>query len=147
MMSNDYDYINFLKHERDVLLGRFNSNTEGTGHYNTAVSILNSRIQELEQPKKSDNVWVLVETIGTYRMRYMVEAPADHPEYALDTVTLEEAKEFSQLWLGETIVSHRVVTTEEALELSDADNDYCSGWSDELKIKNFFTKEGEIKDY
>jgi hypothetical protein len=146
MMSNDYDYINFLKHERDVLLSRYHPNTEGTGHYNTAVSILNSRIQELEKPKE-DKVWVLVEAIGTYRMRYMVEAPAAHPEYALDTVTLEEAKEFSQKWLGETIISDRVVSLEEALELSDIDNDYCSGWSDELKIENFFTKEGEIKDY
>jgi hypothetical protein len=145
MMSNEY--INFLKQERDVLLSRFNPNTEGTGHYNTAVSILNSRIEELEQPEESDKVWVLVETIGTYRMRYMVEAPADHPEYALDTVTLEEAKEFSQKWIGETIISDRVVTLEEALSLSDIDNDYCSGWSDELKMKNFFTKEGEIKDY
>jgi len=27
-------------------------------------------------------VWVMVETISQYRMRYMVEAPADHPEYA-----------------------------------------------------------------
>jgi hypothetical protein len=95
----------------------------------------------------TDKVWVLVETIGTYRMRYMVEAPADHPEYALDTVTLQEAKEFSQKWLGETIVSDRVVTVEEALALSDVDNDYCKNWSDETKIKSFFTKEEDLKDY
>jgi hypothetical protein len=137
-------YIDVLKQERDELLSRYNPHTEGTGHYNTAVSILNSRIAELEQPEEKETVWVLVEAVGTYRMRYMVEAPKDHPEYALDTVTLEEAKEFSQKWLGETIVSDRVVSLEEALELCDIDNDYCSSWADETKIKNFFTKEDDL---
>jgi hypothetical protein len=137
-------YIDMLKQERDELLSRYNPHTEGTGHYNTAVSILNSRIAELEQPEEKETVWVLVEAVGTYRMRYMVEAPKDHPEYALDTVTLEEAKEFSQKWLGETIISNRVVSLEEALELSDVDNDYCTSWNDETKIKNFFTKEEDL---
>lgn len=93
--------------------------------------------------KKSDKVWVMVECTSTYRMRYMVQAPAAHPEYALDDVTMSEAKEFSQLWLGEQIVSHRVVSTEEALKLCDEDNSYCSTWDDEQKINAFFTKEGE----
>ena len=83
--------------------------------------------------------WVLVETVLSYRMRYMVEAPDDHPEYALDTVTMQEAKEFSQLYLGEHITSHRVVSTSEALVQCDLDNDYCSGWEDDKKISAFFT--------
>lgn len=92
----------------------------------------------------SDKVWVMVEAISQFRMRYMVEAPADHPEYALDDVTMQTAKEFSQEWLGETIVSHRVMSsTAEALVQCDLDNDYCSSWDDEQKIKVFFTKEGE----
>lgn len=91
----------------------------------------------------TDKVWVMVECISTFRMRYMVEAPADHPEYALDDVTMQTAKEFSQEWLGETIVSDRVMTTAEALAQCDLDNDYCSGWTDEQKINAFFTKEGE----
>lgn len=94
----------------------------------------------------TDKVWVLVECTSTYRMRYMVEAPADHPEYALDTVTCEDAKEFSQLWLGEQIFGHRVLTEEEALKLSDEDNHYCSTWSTELKKKNFFTSEEDIEN-
>ena len=40
--------------------------------------------------------WVLVECVSTFRMRYMVEVPKDKSEYALDTVTMNEAKEFSQ---------------------------------------------------
>lgn len=88
--------------------------------------------------------WVLVECISTFRMRYMVEAPDAHPEYALDTVTMNEAKEFSQEHLGETIVSHRVVSEEEAIALCDIDNDYVNGkygnpWTSEQKKNAFFT--------
>ena len=95
----------------------------------------------------TDKVWVMVECISTFRERYMIEAPKDHPEYALDDVTMERPKEFSQKWLGETIVSHRVVSSMEALDICDIDNDYCKEWSDEQKIKAFFTKEGEKRDY
>lgn len=90
--------------------------------------------------------WVLVEAVSMYRHRYMVEVPVgtdaygkDKAEWALDTVTMEEAKEFSQEHLGETIISHRVVTKEDALALCDKDNDYCKTWNDELKTENFFT--------
>lgn len=89
--------------------------------------------------KKQKKVWVMVEAIQTFRMRYLVEAPADHPEYALDTVTMNEAKEFSQESLPEMIVSHRIVTEDEALQICDVDNDYLKSWTKEQKIKNFFT--------
>ena len=102
-------------------------------------------IQKAE--KQHDTEWVLVECTATYRMRYMVEVPKDKAEWALDTVTMKEAKEFSQEYLGEQIFSHRVVTKEEALDLCDQDNTYGSSWPEELKIKNFFTKEGEKAEY
>ena len=97
--------------------------------------------------KKPETQWVLVEAVSTFRSRYMVEVPVGTDNYgkdkalwALDTVTMNEAKEFSQAHLGEQIVSHRVVTKEEALALSDADNDYTAeAWDEELKMKNFFT--------
>jgi hypothetical protein len=95
----------------------------------------------------SDKVWVMVETVSMFRERYMVEAPADNPEYALDDVTMRTAKEFSQLHVGETIMSHRVMTTEEALVQCDLDNDYCIGWTEEQKMNAFFTREGEKRDY
>jgi hypothetical protein len=95
----------------------------------------------------SDKVWVMIECVSMFRERYMVEAPADHPEYALDDVAMETAKEFSQKHIGETIVSHRVMTTAEALVQCDSDNDYCIGWTEEQKMKAFFTKEGEKRDY
>lgn len=103
---------------------------------------------------KKETQLVLVEAVSTFRIRYMVEVPLgtddygkDKSEWALDTVTINEAKEFSQEHLGEQIVSHRVVTKEEALALCDTDNDYGSSWDEETKIKNFFTtwKEQEKK--
>jgi hypothetical protein len=94
----------------------------------------------------NDKVWVMVDTVLSYRIRYMVEAPKEHPEYALDDVTCETAKEFSQLYIGEQIMSHRVLSEEEALAQCDMDNDYCSAWTTEHKLKTFFTKEGEHRD-
>ena len=103
--------------------------------------------------KKIETQWVLVETVSMFRERYMVEVPVgvdkygkDKADWALDTVTMGEAKEFSQEHLGETIVSHRVVTREEALAMCDKDNDYARVWNDELKIKSFFTSVGDYSD-
>ena len=96
--------------------------------------------------KKIETQWVLVEAVSMFRERYMVEVPVgvdrygkDKAEWALDTVTLGEAKEFSQEHLGETIVSHRVVTKEDALAMCDEENGYAKKWNDELKVKTFFT--------
>lgn len=86
-----------------------------------------------------ENTWVLVETVSQFRMRYMVEAPPVKTEWALDTVTCEEAKEFSQEWLGESIVSHRALTDQEAMNLCLEDNDYTQGWSDRQRFDAFFT--------
>ena len=71
----------------------------------------------------------------------MIEVPKDHPEYALDDVTAERAQEFSQTSLGEMIVSHRIVSEAEALQLCDEDNSYARAWSDEKKIEAFFTRD------
>ena len=89
---------------------------------------------------------VLVETVSMFRMRYVVEVPVGTDDYnndkslwALDTVTMNEAQEFSQEHLSETIVSHRVVSKKEALALCDIDNDYTKSWSKDKKIETFFT--------
>jgi hypothetical protein len=92
--------------------------------------------------KKEEKTWVLVEAVHTFRMRYLVEVPTEHPEYALDTVTMDEAKEFSQEFIGQQIMSHRVISEEDALKLCDVDNYYCAKWDNEKKIETFFTEEG-----
>jgi hypothetical protein len=96
--------------------------------------------------KKEPTQFVLVECVSTFRQRYMVEVPVgidqygkDKSEWALDTVAMEDAKEFSQEHIGEQIVSHRIVTREEALALCDKDNEYGKDWDEETKMKNFFT--------
>ena len=89
--------------------------------------------------------FVLVETISQFRMRYVVELKDSNPiAWALDTVSCEEATEFSQEHLGETIVSHRQISEQEMLELFYRDNDYLDRLTpDEIKEK-FVTK---IKDW
>lgn len=90
--------------------------------------------------KKKETKYVLVECIQQYRMRYVVELNKEDPnEWALDTVTMNEASEFSQLSLGETIFGHREITKEDALKLCDVDNDYTKNWPDEKKIEAYFT--------
>jgi hypothetical protein len=99
--------------------------------------------------KKNEGIeteWVLVETISQFRQRYVVEVPKGKSEYALDTVTMEEAKEFSQKHLGETIFSSRVISEKDALDLFDEDNDYLKDWNDEQKMQSGFTEAGYIKD-
>jgi len=103
----------------------------------------NGNLSEHYREKKMETEWVLVECVNQFRIRYMVEVPKGKAEYALDTVTCEDAKEFSQQHLGETIVSHRVVSKNEALTMCDADNDYGAGWETDKKIEVFFTS---IKD-
>lgn len=86
---------------------------------------------------------VLVETVSTFRVRYLVEVPKDNKDWALDTVVMNEAKEFSQKYLDELIVSHRVVSELEALQLCDEDNEYAKSWSNDHKINTFFTSRKE----
>lgn len=94
--------------------------------------------------KKKNTKLVMVDVLAQYRMRYLVEVPDGETEWALDVVTCEEAKEFSQKYLGETIISHRIVSEEEALRMCDQDNDYLKSWSDDNKKNAFFTR---ISDY
>ena len=92
---------------------------------------------------------VMVEVLSQFRNRYVVEVK-DDIDHALDEYTMREHdiefKEFSQEHLGEQIVSHRVVTKEEALALCDKDNDYTVDWTENQKLKNFFTSWKEQND-
>ena len=66
--------------------------------------------------------------------------PTGKAEWALDTVSMEEAKEFSQKHLGETISCHRVLDgLDELIKICDEDNDYVKSWPVEKKIEAFVT--------
>jgi hypothetical protein len=85
--------------------------------------------------KEMEKELVLVECISTFRMRYVVEVPKGKKEWALDTVTMNEAEEFSQEHIGEQIISHRVIDEKEYLRVHDEDNSYLSSWTDEQKFR------------
>jgi hypothetical protein len=93
------------------------------------------------EAQTEETEWVLVETLSQFKISYVVEVPKGKTEYALDSIAMEEAKEFSQEHLRPTdiVLSHRVVSKEEALALCDELNEYGAIWSEEKKIKNFFT--------
>jgi hypothetical protein len=104
--------------------------------------------------------YVMVDTVSMFRMRYCVEVPDDvgeemyfldgtrsfpctPEEYAKDTVTCEDAKEFTQEHLEEVIVSTREVTLEEALAQYRKDEPTLGcAWDDEIIIKNTITPIG-----
>ena len=99
--------------------------------------------------------YVMVDTVSQFRMRYVVEVPDDvespsegkypcTPEaYASDSVVCEQTREFSQEHLGETIVSTREVSLEEAIAQWRKDNGGAfDSWSDALVAKNSITEIG-----
>ena len=42
-------YLSVLKKEISVLQTKYKSHEEGTGHFNTAISVLQERIKEIEE--------------------------------------------------------------------------------------------------
>lgn len=107
-----------------------------------------AEVEKRLTPKQveSENVLVLVEAQQGYLMRYVVQTPKDHPEWALDTVTCEEAVEFSQKSIGETILSHRVISEEEFNTLFDNDNSYLRSWNstDRKKLVTVINQDGTL---
>jgi hypothetical protein len=79
---------------------------------------------------------VMVDTISQHRVRYVVEVE-DNIEHALDEVVYREHdigfKEFSQMHLGNVIVSHREISEQEYLKMFNEENDYLSEWPEEQK--------------
>ena len=100
----------------------------------------------LSKKQKEITELVLVECIQAYRMRYLVEVPKGQSEWALDTVVMNKAKEFSQKPMEEILVSHRVVTKKEALNIFDVDNDYLVGWTEQQKLDMCITHWKESDD-
>lgn len=97
-----------------------------------------------------DERYVVVTAISTHRMRYAIpmselqklnpeiditDNPAIQIEWAEDSVTMEEVKDFSQDHLGEQIVDTFILDEERVLQLFDRDNDYLKSWTKEQKLK------------
>lgn len=88
---------------------------------------------------KKEREFVLVEAISIFRQRYVLEVPKGKGAWADDTVTMNEALEFSQKHLGEEIVSRRVISRDEITEMFKEDNDYLSSWNTDRIIDTFVT--------
>ena len=89
--------------------------------------------------------YVVVTAISSYRMRYVMhrddlqklnfEVPVDPAEWANDSVSLGECKEFSQKHMTETIVDSVEMNEDEMIDLFDLDNHYLSAWTRDQKIE------------
>ena len=98
----------------------------------------------------SDERYVVVTCVSTFRQRYCVPVselqklntdvdimsdPVKQIEWANDSVTMEEVKEFSQSHLGEQILDTFILDEERVLQLFDRDNDYLKEWTKEQKLE------------
>ena len=68
----------------------------------------------------------LVETISTFRIRYVVDCKNKFD--AMDTVSMNEANEFGQFHIDENIVGCREVADNEIVELFFEDHPYLQEW-------------------
>jgi hypothetical protein len=73
----------------------------------------------------------LVDAVSSYRTSYVVRC--EDGDHAKDAVTMEEATEFSQEWLGEQISRVTEITEDDYLVLFDRENDYLKDWDIEKK--------------
>jgi hypothetical protein len=83
----------------------------------------------------------LVDAVSSYRTSYVVRC--EDGDHAKDTVTMEEATEFSQEWLGEQISRVTEITEDDYLVLFDKENDYLKEWDIEKK-KSLITQVNHI---
>ena len=89
---------------------------------------------------KAKTEWVMVECVSTQRKRYMVEVPIGKEIWALDTVSMDEAKTFNCTHLGEHIVSHTVMSKEAAMALCRKDNAHKTNFTDQQCEIMYFTE-------
>jgi len=79
---------------------------------------------------------VMVETLSQHRIRYVVEIPDDSYDFVASDYILynDDAKEMSQLHLGEIEFSKREITKEEYIKLFNQDNGYLVEWLEDKKF-------------
>ena len=100
--------------------------------------------------KNEDERYVVVTCISSFRQRYAIplsELQALNPDinimndpeqqisWANDSVSMEEVKEFSQYYMGESIVDTFILDEPRVKMLFNRDNDYLADWSDEQKME------------
>lgn len=109
--------------------------------------------------------YVLVDCVSQFHMQYVVEVPEDVEEgmvfvdgtrsfpctpedYAMDSVTCEDVREFTQKHIGETIVDAREIKLNEAIALfRKKEPNFSDAWDDQTIIKNCITEVGYKGDH
>jgi hypothetical protein len=94
--------------------------------------------------KKEKTKLVLVETVSSFRMRYVVEIPEDASEEIAHDFALnsEDVKEFSQKHVGEEVTGSYTIDDMHLLRVFDRDNSYLSSWNDAAKLESVVNKWG-----
>ena len=72
----------------------------------------------------------LIDTVSAHRITYVIQAEDRESAEAI----IEDAKEFSQEWLGDRIVRSSVITHDEYLEIFKKDNKYLEEWTYEQML-------------
>lgn len=95
--------------------------------------------QEAENMTETKKKLFVVDTISTIRLRYVIEA--ESLEHAYDEVTMRDSgnsdddfDEFSQEWLGETIIDGRQIKMKHFNKMLGEDKG-CSSWMGEKLIR------------
>lgn len=81
-------------------------------------SIFFSKVIEQDM---SETELVLVETISMFRLRYAVKVPKGQSSTAVKVLELSDIKELAQCHIAETLVSYRVVSEQEVMEIGKED--------------------------
>lgn len=89
--------------------------------------------------KKIEEDYVLVTTVSTFKMTYLVKVPKGKTEYAEDSVVMQELDEFVQAHLGEQIVESRIVSPEEIVAIAKKNYHFTESWSTD-KILSAYVK-------
>lgn len=92
--------------------------------------------------KKVKTKLVMVETVSSFRIRYVVEIPEDaEEEMAHDRVLNDgDVKEFSQVHISEEVSGSRVITNRQYLKVFNEDNMYLRSWKEDSKFTAFVNK-------
>jgi hypothetical protein len=96
-------------------------------------------LSKVEKDEHIETEFVLVECIQQQLVKYVVEVPKGNHAMALDVVVYGEASEFSQVDIGESIISHRSLSVAEIIDLCDNDNEELQTLSVEQKMSSCVT--------
>jgi len=85
---------------------------------------------------------VMVETVSSFKIRYVVEIPEDAPEELAHDYVLNsnDPKEFSQKHISEEISGSRTITKKQYIKIFDEDNEYLKDWPEDAKLEGLLNK-------